>query len=753
MYSFIVIALVLIGVLTTSFKPILESLNLGLDLQGGFEIVYEVSPLNESEELTDEMLIQTHRALLKRVDVLGVSEPNIEIEGSNRIRVQIAGIQDQNEARKVLSQVVNLSFRNADDELLARADILNDNAAKLSSDQFGNPAVALSIDDLDTFYSITDRVSNESPNMMVIWLDFEEGDSYYDERSKEEPKYISAATVSQAFASDVIIQGNFSKEEAQLLADLINSGSLPTQVNEIYSTSVGANLGESALQQTALAGLVGILLVMLFMTFRYRIAGLVSSLSLLAYSFLVFLLFYLIGGVLTLPGIAAMVLGVGMAVDANVITFERLKEELLTGRSLSKSFEIGNKRSFMTILDANITTFLVAVILYIFGQSSVKGFATMLMISILITLIVTVFFTRFLLGLVVKSGVYDNKLKRFIGVNESKIPNLNKGENPQPHRFANVDFVSKRSTFFRASLGIIVVGVIMMVISGFNLGIDFTAGTKVTYESQSVLSEEVIYEDFSDYGFEVKDYTLINGSKGASVRLDRELNQDEVQGLIDAIEDEYGITPNVDVVTPIIGEELAYNAFLSMLIASIGIIIYVTFRFQSSFGFASIVALLHDAFIVLAIFSIFRLEISKEFIAAILAILGYSINDTIVAFDRIRENIKNVYDNEVGTIEELEHVVNLSLQQTFVRSLMTTITSLLPVVMLMTIGSHSVFHFNIALFVGLIAGTYSSIFIAAQVWLHIKKRNIDKPLHERKKWFDLDDDDEISEVQIKGIND
>jgi SecD/SecF fusion protein len=377
----------------------------------------------------------------------------------------------------------------------------------------------------------------------------------------------------------------------------------------------------------------------------------------------------------------------------------------------------------------------------------------MLMISILITLIVTVFFTRFLLGLVVKSGVYDNKLKRFIGVNESKIPNLNKGENPQPHRFANVDFVSKRSTFFRASLGIIVAGVIMMVISGFNLGIDFTAGTKVTYESQSVLSEEVIYEDFSDYGFEVKDYTLINGSKGASVRLDRELNQDEVQGLIDAIEDEYGITPNVDVVTPIIGEELAYNAFLSMLIASIGIIIYVTFRFQSSFGFASIVALLHDAFIVLAIFSIFRLEISKEFIAAILAILGYSINDTIVAFDRIRENIKNVYDNEVGTIEELEHVVNLSLQQTFVRSLMTTITSLLPVVMLMMIGSHSVFHFNIALFVGLIAGTYSSIFIAAQVWLHIKKRNIDKPLHERKKWFDLDDDDEISEVQIKGIND
>lgn len=427
---FVVLTMVaaLIGLTT---EKIVKGTKLGLDLQGGFEVLYEVKPVKKGQKITQETLKSTVEALNSRINVLGVSEPDIQIEGNNRIRVQLAGVSDQNKARELLSTQAELTFRDVNDKVLLDGSDLKGNAAKQSFTQQSNkPIVTLELKDANKFKQVTEQIVNMPPgeNLLVIWLDFEKGDSFKKEQEKElagkEPKYISAPAVNQVLSqSDVMIEGAFTVEEAQSLASILNAGALPVKLDEVYSTSVGAKFGEKALNETVLAGFIGIAAIFLFMLIFYRVPGIIAVLTLTIYIYLILAIFYLMNGVLTLPGIAALILGVGMAVDANIITYERIKEELRSGKSVLSAFKAGNRRSFTTIFDANVTTILAAAVLFAYGTSSVKGFALVLIISVLASFITAVFGTRLFLGLWVQSRVMDKKPGLF-GVKESDIREL-----------------------------------------------------------------------------------------------------------------------------------------------------------------------------------------------------------------------------------------------------------------------------------------------------------------------------------------
>jgi SecD/SecF fusion protein len=719
-----------IGVFT---NPITKDIKLGLDLQGGFEVLYEVKPINENSEINRDVLLSTVSALNKRVNVLGVSEPNIQIEGEDRIRVQLAGVDDQSRARELLSTEAKLTFRDVDDNLLMDGSSLAENGASQSFDPNNRPSVALTLKDATEFAEVTRQVRDmgigTGRNLMVIWLDFEEGvDSYGAEAGKADPKYLSAAGVDRVFNdTNVQITGNFSIEEAKELAELLNAGSLPVELEEIYSTSVGAKFGETALQKTVLAGMIGISAILLFMLVAYRLPGLVAVLTLSAYIFLILLVFELMNGVLTLPGIAALILGVGMAVDANIITYERIKEELKLGRSAMSAFRAGNRNSLSTILDANITTLLAAGVMFVYGTSSVKGFATMLIVSILLSFLTAVLGTRLLLGLWVSSRFMNNKPHLF-GVKKEDMLDINKtDENTEPpNRFSNWDFVKHRKKFFLFSGAMIVVGIILLAAFRLNLGIDFASGTRVEIMSDNRLTAEEITEELASIDYEPKDVVLAGTNNEIAVaRYVDDFTQTEIAEIKQFIEGKYGSEPSVSTVSPTVGQELARNAFFAVLIAAIGIIIYVTIRFEWLFAVAAIVALFHDAFFIVAFFSLVRLEVDITFIAAVLTIVGYSINDTIVTFDRIRENLKR--KKRVKTFDDLSEVVNRSLQQTFVRSINTVGTVLIAVIALLIFGSESITNFSVALLVGLVVGTYSSLFIAAQLWLIWKHKQLSKP--------------------------
>ena len=741
----ILLLLLVVGI-GFSFIPLFKNLKFGLDLQGGFEILYKAESIDGSK-MNSEKLTATYKTLSKRIDSLGVSEPEIIIEGNDKIRVKLAGVKNPEEARTQLSTVATLSFRDTEDNLLMTSEVLKAGGAKIGQDSTGNPAVALSVKDKDKFYEVTNKISKQDNNMIVIWLDYNPmTDSYNKEGSfcgTNESNCLSAATVSQGFASDVIIQGSFTQEEVSNLVDLINSGSLPSKLTEISSTTVGASFGEKTLQTTLTAGILAIIAIMILLIVIYHFAGFISSVSMMIYTFLVFGVFWLVGGVLTLPGIAALVLGIGMAVDSNVITFARIREELLKGKSLPSAFREGSKESFSAILDSNLTTLIVAIIMFIFGESSIKGFATMLIITVLVTMVTMVFLTRFLLKIFVKTDYFNDKVRLFINVHKEDIPDVSKNEKAKPNRFHNVSFFAHKNIAIGLSLILIIVGGIVIGFKGLNLGIDYKSGTSITVVSNQKMTVKGITKDIQELGYEASDITKSDDE--ISIRIDDTLSGEKVKEVNNYFEEKYEAKVNIGVVSNIVQKELVKNAIFAVLIALLGIIVYVSIRFKFSYAIGGVVALFHDVMIMFSLFAIFRFEVSSMFIAAVLAIIGYSINDTIVSFDRIRENIKKE-DSKKMTLKSFQEICNRSVQETFTRTIYTTITTLLPVVILLVLGSSGIFTFNMAMLFGLIAGTYSSIFIATIIFMVLEKKNLGKE-KEKKVYYD-----DIEEKKIKGIN-
>lgn len=747
LYSLLVILLV--GVLGYLLPSIIKNQKFGLDLKGGFEVLYEVKGLN-GESVSKDAVTSTYKTMMKRIDALGVLEPVITIEGNNRIRVQLAGVTDVLEAREILSKAASLTFRDTNDKLLMTAEVLKSGGAKVGTDQKGRPAVSLSVNDKDKFYKVTKEISESTDNRIVIWLDFEDGkDSFKTEQNScgnlDSSNCLSVAGVSQGFASDVIIEGNgsFTKSQVTSLVELINSGSLPTKLTELSSKTVEASFGAQSLDKTMIAGIVGVVLIIVSMIALYRFSGFIATVGIIIYTVLTFATNWLIGGVLTLPGIAALVIGVGMAVDSNVINFARMKDELLKGKSLKASFKAGNKESLASIIDANVTTLLVAVILFIFGESSVKGFATMLIISIFVTMFVMVFLVRLILTKFVETGYFDDKPNLFLGVSKKTIE---KFQENKIIPFSKIDFVKQAKWFVMISVIIFVGGIIMTFSKGVNLGIEFKGGSDITLKTEQTVKESQLKNDLKELNYSLEKIEFLSDGS-ISIIVNDNLSESQIDQAKQFFKEKYEAETDIGVVSNVVKQELVKNAFLALLLAIVGIILYVSVRFKFSYAVGAIVSLLHDAFFIFSLFAILHLQITSIFIAAVLSIIGYSINDTIVTFDRMKENLKLKYHNQPKKYEDLRDIVNLSLRQTFARSIITTFMTLLPVVSLIILGSNEIFNFNIALLFGLVAGVYSSLFMASQLWMLLEKKQLGKKNH--KKWYAEEGPEEL---KVKGVN-
>ena len=413
--AFVLIVVVSLGVMAFTSPSIVNNIRLGLDLKGGFEILYEASPLEEGGKVTSDALTQTAKSLEKRINAQGTSEPEITTEGTNRIRVKIADVQDEESVRQKLKEPAVLTFRSSDGckdatdycKVELKGTDFKEGGASVVFDDLRQPVVAIKLKDANKFAEITKRLASklEEENKLAIYMD---------------ERLISAPEVRYEISGgEATITGKYTNAEANELKDTINLGSLPLKLTEKYSQSVAATLGKLSLDQTIKAGIIGTIFILLFMLIVYRMPGIVAAFSLIVFTWVLLLVFWASNITLTLPGIAAFILGLGMAVDANIITYERIKDELKSGKSVMSALKAGSKNSFRTIVDANVTTVIAALVMYFLGESQVKGFALILMMTVVVTIITNVFLSRWLLHLLIKSNVLNKP--GYYGVKERDI--------------------------------------------------------------------------------------------------------------------------------------------------------------------------------------------------------------------------------------------------------------------------------------------------------------------------------------------
>jgi preprotein translocase subunit SecD len=400
--AFLLLSVILLGIVGFTAPYLADKVRLGLDLKGGFEIVYEATPLTAGGQVTKEALRETARSLDSRVNAQGIAEPDIAPEGKNRIRARIAGVTDEAKVRDLLRKPAYLAFKSPEGKVMLDGNDFVPNGAKVEYDQYNRPYVAIKLKSAAKFNQVTTELVGKS---LGIYLD---------------EKQISNPSVNTPINSDTAqITGSFSYDEAKNLVDTINLGALPLKLTEKYTQAVDATLGTRALNMSVEAGAISLVIILIFMVAYYRVPGMVAVVTLIVYTWMLLLVFVLLNATLTLPGIAAFVLGIGMAVDANIITYERIKEEIRSGKSILSAFRAGSKNSFRTILDANVTTILAGAVLYFIGTGAIQGFALTLIFSILVSMITNVLLSRILLQLLVRSEVA--KKPGHFGVKEAEV--------------------------------------------------------------------------------------------------------------------------------------------------------------------------------------------------------------------------------------------------------------------------------------------------------------------------------------------
>ena len=504
------------------------------------------------------------------------------------------------------------------------------------------------------------------------------------------------------------ITGNYSKEEASTTAALIRGGALPVELVEIQSSVQTATIGTDALDKSIVAGAIGLALVFVLMLVFYGMLGLVADIALLLYVVLFLWSMAGMGVVLTLPGIAALILSIGMAVDANVIIFARIKEEIMAGKSIRVAVDSGFKNALTTVLDAQITTLIAAVVLYEVGTTSVKGFALTLIIGIVFSIFTAVVITQLFISLLALSKKFSKN--KYFGVNEDGSPKqmLNK----------TFSFIKHRKVYYIISVSIIVIGLLFMIIGGMNYGIDFTGGTNIQVEMGKQVDIDEVKDTLKDYELEPTIIYAGEGNTQIVIKTIKSLENAERSEIIETLGDKYGVTQD-DVLAseqfgPSVGDELKAKALKADIIAAIGMLIYIVIRFKSwKYGFSAVVGVVHDVLIVIAFYAIFGFTVNNPFIAAILTLVGYSINDTIVIFDRIRENkrIHNKDNNETN--------IDRSLNQTLNRTIMTSLTTLVVMIPLCIMVSASIREFVIPLMIGVVVGCLSSIFVCSPIYFEL----------------------------------
>ncbi len=676
-----------------------KSIKLGLDLAGGVSITYQIEEENPSAEDISDTIYK----LQKRVEGYS-TEAVVYQEGEDRITVEIPGVTDANEILEELGKPGSLEFKTSDGEVFMTGDMVADAQAATITNNMGNKEhvveLTLTPEGAEVFADMT--TENVGKTLPIV----------YDEQVISNPVVNEPITGGTAQ-----ISGMDSFEEASTLATYIRTGSLSLVLSEMRSQVVGAQLGSEAMSTSLKAAAIGLILVMVFMIILYYVPGVVAALALLIYTELIIATLYLFEVTLTLPGIAGIVLSIGMAVDANVVIFSRIREEIASGKTVSTSIDIGFKKAMSAIVDGNITTLLAALVLGLLGSGTVKGFAITLAIGIILSMFTALVVTRMILNALFAMGLRSEKL--YGKAKERKV----------------ITFVEKRVVFFAVSIVIIAAGFITMGVyaskgSALNYGLDFKGGTSTTVPFAESYTIEQIESDMVPLISEITgdsdiQTTQVQGGNQVIFKT-RTLSLDEREAVNKVFVDNYKVNEDEiqsESISSAISSEMRTDAVKAVIIAVICMLIYIWFRFSDGrFALSAIIALVHDVLMVLTCYAIVRISVGGTFIACMLTIIGYSINDTIVIFDRIRENLKG---KNIKDANGLAEVADKSLTQTLSRSINTSITTLIMVFMLWLLGVATIRDFALPIMVGLISGTYSSVCIATELW-YVFKRKVGK---------------------------
>ena len=665
-------------------------LTLGLDLAGGVSITYLAEGNPTSEEMSD-----TIYKLQQRIeDMTESTEISVYQVGDDRITVEIPGVTDANEILEELGEPGTLSIQDTDGNEILTGDDITSAQVATTEDDYGNTEYVVELvftdEAAETFAEYTtDNVGEYLP-------------IYYDDEIVSYPVINSAIT-----DGSCIIEGMDSYEEASQLASYIRIGSLSVELTELQSNVVGAQLGSDAINTSIKAAVIGLLIIILFLIIVYRVPGLVAGLALILYTFLLVWAMKMFELTLTLPGIAGVILSIGMAVDANVIIFARIREELNGGDATKQTIESGFKKARSAILDGNITTLIAAVVLILMGSGTVKGFAYTLAIGIVLSMFTAMFVTLWLMRAVFALGVKDAK---FYG---------------RQKKMKTVGFLQKKAICFVISAVLIIGGFAAMGVQGasgnriLNFSLEFIGGTSTQATFDEDYTIEEIEELIVPVVSEVTGDSNIQTQKvddGTDIIIKtRELSLEEREELAAALEENFGVdtsTISTQSISSTISSEMRTATVQAILVAVVLMLLYIWLRFKDiRFGTAAVVALLHDVLVVLAFYAVARVSVSTTFISCMLTIVGYSINATIVIFDRIREN--NV---GIRTTGELEHMVNESITQTLTRSIYTSFTTFVMTLMMYILGVSSIKLFALPLMVGVICGAYSSVCITGALW-------------------------------------
>ncbi len=673
-------------------------IKLGLDLAGGVSITYQAKEANPSaEDMSD-----TQYKLQQRVQSYS-SEAEVYQEGSNRINIDIPGVSDANKILEELGKPGSLLFLDENMQtVLEGTDVASATPMIYKDQQTGsnNYEVALTFTDegAQKFAEVT--AANVGKRIAIV----------YDGVVYSNPTVQAAITGGQAS-----ITGMTSYEEADRLAATIRIGSLSLELEELRSNVVGAKLGQEAIVTSLKAGAIGFAIVCVFMIVIYLIPGLAASIALCLYVALMLILLAAFEVTLTLPGIAGIILSIGMAVDANVIIFTRIKEEIGLGKTVKSAIKTGFAKAVSAIIDGNVTTLIAAAVLYWRGSGTVKGFATTLAIGIVLSMFTALFVTKFALNTLYELGFAD---KKFYGVRKEKTP---------------VNFLGKKAICFAISAVLICAGFVGMGINkgsiggAFNYGLDFQGGTStnVTFNEDMSLeriSNEVVPVVEEITGSADTQTQKVAGTTEVIIKT-RTLNVEERQALDAALVEHFGVDETKIVAESISGAvsaEMKRDAVMATAIATVFMLLYIWVRFKDiRFAASAVIALIHDVLVVIACYALAKWSVGSTAIACLLTIVGYSINATIVIFDRIRENLKLQ-----GPKADLAGIVNLSITQTFTRSINTSLTTFVMVLVLFIMGVSSIREFALPLMAGIICGTYSSVCLTGALWyvMSMKKK-------------------------------
>ena len=680
-----------------------ENIILGLDLAGGVSITYQIKEDNPSEQDVRD----TVQRLQQRADVYS-TDSNVYKEGSNRINIEIPGVSDANKILEELGKPGALEFLDEDnyskyasgqeyETVLTGSDVKNASAAIDNSGTVQEYVVQLAFTDEGTKKFADATTANVGKRIYIIY----------------DGEIASAPTVQTAITGgSAVINGMADDEEAEQLAQTIRIGALPLTLEELRSNEVGATLGKDALSTTLKAGAIGMAVIAVIMIGLYLLPGFISVLALIAYVVLMLLCLNGFNASLTLPGLAGIVLSVGMAVDANVIIFTRIKEELGAGASVKSAIDAGFNKALSAILDGNITTLIAAVVLYLMGVGSIKGFALTLGIGIALSMFTALFVTKHLLKAAFTLGLQSPKL--YGAKKEAKV-----------HGYVKFSKFAYLISFIVIAAGLVALPVFKgKTGSTLNYSLEFTGGTSMTvdFEERYDLAKaesDILPVIAKAAGISEADIQVQNVKDSNEIVFkSSELTNDQREEVQTALEENFKVKEfNMENISSTISNEMQRNAIISVLIATALMLIYIAIRFSDvKFGAAAVIALLHDVLVVFAVYSIGRLSVGNTFIACMLTIVGYSINATIIIFDRIRENMVSMSKESYATI------VNTSISQTLTRTIYTSLTTFVMVFFIYIMGVPSIKEFALTLMCGIVCGAYSSVCITGPLWYMFKTR-------------------------------